>query len=148
MTTLPAKNRIACVGAIVRGEAGELLLVQRGHEPAAGSWSLPGGRVEAGESDAAALTRELREETGLEVRVGRLVGVVERAGSRNTVYVIRDYECFVNGGELSPGTDAADARWVGLDEVDILSCSPGLVETLTTWGVLTRRGDDDAVGSR
>ena len=64
-------NRIPCVGAIIRDPAGRLLLIKRGHDPEAGRWSLPGGRVEPGESDAQALVREMREETGLIVQPGR-----------------------------------------------------------------------------
>ena len=62
-----------CVGAVVVQD-GELLLIRRGHGPAAGSWSVPGGRVEAGELRAEAVVREVREETGLEAVCGPLVG--------------------------------------------------------------------------
>ena len=72
-------ERIRCVGGIVRYADG-LLLVRRGQEPARGTWSVPGGRVEAGESDPAATAREMLEETGLVVEVGRLAGTVERDG--------------------------------------------------------------------
>ncbi len=73
-------TRIPCVGAIVRDEAGRLLLIQRGHDPGAGLWSLPGGRIEPGETDEQALVREMREETGLTVRPGPLAGAVSRPG--------------------------------------------------------------------
>ncbi|MGI8799897.1 MAG: NUDIX hydrolase, partial [Pseudonocardia sp.] len=63
---------VACVGAIVRDAAGRLLLVQRVNEPGAGRWSLPGGRVEPGETDQDAVVREVAEETGLQVRTTRL----------------------------------------------------------------------------
>jgi 8-oxo-dGTP diphosphatase len=90
-------RRIACVGAVVRS-GGKLLVIRRGRPPGAGLWSLPGGRVEPGESDEQALRREVREETGLEVSVGELVGTVERdadpdlPGSGGT-FVIHDYAC-------------------------------------------------------
>ena len=67
---------IPCVGAVIKDEQGRLLLIKRGHEPGAGLWSLPGGRIEPGETDAEALVREMREETGLEVEPGRLLGSV------------------------------------------------------------------------
>jgi 8-oxo-dGTP diphosphatase len=139
-----AGPRIDCVGAIIvddrPGEALRLLLVLRGQEPAKGRWSVPGGRVEAGESDEAATAREVLEETGLRVQVGRLVGAVEREAPIGGVYVIRDYLCrAVPGADLAAvraGDDADDARWFTPEEIANLSCSPGLVEALTAWGVL------------
>ena len=62
------------MGAVVGDGQGRLLLIRRGHPPGEGLWSLPGGRVETGESDAAAVARELREETGLSVEIGELIG--------------------------------------------------------------------------
>ncbi len=127
---------IRCVGAIVTDADGRLLLVQRGHEPEAGRWSLPGGRVKPGESDADAVAREVREETGLVVAPGRLVGSVGRPGPAGTVYHIHDYAAAVIGGRLVAGDDAADARWIGQAELAGLTLTTGLAETLTGWGVL------------
>ena len=129
--------RVPCVGAIVRDQAGRLLVIQRANPPAAGRWSIPGGRVEPGESDQQALLREMSEETGLVVDVGEMVGIVERDGPGGSVYVVHDYSCIVIGGELTPGDDAADARWVTEAELAGLECSPGLRESLTEWGVLS-----------
>ena len=70
---------VPCVGAIITDAAGRLLLIKRGHEPGKGLWSIPGGRVEPGETDEQAVIREVREETGLAVQPGRLVGAVRRA---------------------------------------------------------------------
>ena len=70
-------RRIPCVGAIIKDPAGRLLLIKRGHAPQAGRWSLPGGRVEPGESDEQAVIREIREETGL-----RGDGATQLVGSR------------------------------------------------------------------
>ncbi|HEY0718757.1 MAG TPA: NUDIX domain-containing protein [Streptosporangiaceae bacterium] len=136
MTTLTTARRIPCVGAIVRDGAGRLLLIQRGHDPEAGRWSLPGGRVERGESDPEALAREMLEETGLTVNPGPLVGVVERPGPAGTVLDIRDYTATVTGGTLTAGDDAADARWVGPRELGALTLTTGLAETLRAWGLL------------
>jgi len=127
---------IRCVGAIVTDAGGRLLLVQRGHEPEAGRWSLPGGRVRPGESDADAVSGEVREEPGLIVAPGPLVGSVERPGPAGTVYDIYDYAAAVTGGRLAAGDDAADARWAGQAELAGLSLTTGLAATLTGWGVL------------
>ncbi|HEY5355971.1 MAG TPA: NUDIX domain-containing protein [Streptosporangiaceae bacterium] len=128
--------RVPCVGAIIKDEAGRLLLIQRGHEPETGRWSLPGGRIEPGESDAQAVARETREETGLQVTCGALVGSVERPGLRGAVLDIRDYAATVTGGTLTAGDDAADARWVSPADLAGLHLTSGLAETLTAWGVL------------
>jgi len=103
-----------------------VLLVQRGQEPLKGEWSLPGGAVEVGETLEAALAREVREETSLDVIVGPVVEVLESirrdAGGRAEYhYVIIDYACRVRSGTptaAARGTDAADVRWVRVDELD------------------------------
>jgi 8-oxo-dGTP diphosphatase len=127
---------IPCVGAVVTDGQGRLLMIKRGREPGAGLWSIPGGRIEPGESDAEALAREMLEETGLTVQVGRLLGRVRRPGLNGAVVDIRDYTATVIGGTLRPGDDAADARWVAAGEMDSLEITDGLIEALTDWGVL------------
>jgi 8-oxo-dGTP diphosphatase len=131
-----SSRRVPCVGAIVRDDAGRLLLIQRGHDPEAGRWSLPGGRIEPGESDTRALVREMLEETGLTVEPGPLVGAVERPGPAGSVLDIRDYAATVTGGTLAAGDDAADARWVPPSEMPALPLTTGLAEALRSWGVL------------
>ena len=102
-------------------------------------WSLPGGRVEPGESDATAVRRELVEETGLTVGVGPLVGSVERPAA-DGIYLIFDYACEVITGELRPGDDAADAAWVDAAAFAALqrtgALTAQLADTLAEWGVL------------
>jgi 8-oxo-dGTP diphosphatase len=127
---------IPCVGAVIKDERGRLLLIRRGHEPGAGLWSLPGGRVEPGETDAEALVREMREETGLAVRAGRLLGSVRRPAGNGDIFDIRDYAATVIGGTLGPGDDAADVRWVDAGDLGRLPVTEGLAEILTNWGVL------------
>ena len=130
-------HSIPCVGAVIRDDAGRLLLIKRGHEPGKGLWSIPGGRVEAGESDAAAVVREVREETGLVVVPGRLIGSVRRPASGDGgVFDIRDYAAAVTGGALAPGDDADDAVWAGPAELDTLPLTAGLLDTLRSWGVV------------
>lgn len=124
-------RRIRAVGGIVSDEAGRLLVIRRGHPPDEGRWTLPGGRVEAGESDAAALRRELAEETGLDVAVGELAGRLARGE-----FEISDYRCRVVGGQPRAGDDAAELRWVTAAELAGLDTTAGLVELLTEWGVL------------
>jgi len=127
---------IGCVGAIIKDDLGRLLLIKRGHAPGAGLWSLPGGRIEPGETDAEALVREIREETGLAVEAGQLIGTVRRPAGDGDVFDIRDYAATVTGGMLRPGDDAADVRWVNAIELDSLPITEGLTEALTSWGVL------------
>ena len=129
-------TRIPCVGAIVRDSAGRLLLIKRGHDPETGKWSLPGGRIEPGETDAQALVREMREETGLTVLPGPLLGAVERPGPGGGTIDIRDYAATVTGGTLAAGDDAADARWVAAADVPCLPLTSGLADALASWGVL------------
>ena len=133
----PPGGVIRCVGAIITDQAGRLLVVRRGREPGRGLWSVPGGRVEPGETDEQALVRELREETGLAVRAGRLVGGVRRPAPGGMVFDIRDYAATVTGGTLTPGDDADDARWAGPADLAGLPLTDGLVDALTEWGVLS-----------
>ncbi len=133
---------IRCVGAVVHDAEGRLLLVQRANDPGRGQWSLPGGRVEPGESDAYAVARELREETGLEVLAGSLVGSVSRAAPKG-VFMIFDYAAEVVGGRLCAGDDASDVAWVDLVTFTDLDRRGLLVDqlavTLAGWQVLPRR---------
>ncbi|MGO8959969.1 MAG: NUDIX hydrolase [Streptosporangiaceae bacterium] len=132
--------RVPCVGAIINDESGRLLLILRGHEPGKGLWSVPGGRIEPGETDQQAVVREVREETGLEVACGRLLGAVERPGLAGAIIDIRDYAAVVTGGGLAAGDDAADVRWVTSGEAEALDAdgklTGGLLDALRSWRVL------------
>jgi ADP-ribose pyrophosphatase YjhB (NUDIX family) len=101
---------------------GKVLLVRRGNEPGKGKWSLPGGRIRFGERSEEAALREMREETGLEVRLRRVVDVVDvfwrsERGELLEHFVIVDFEAEVIGGELRPADDALDARWFSPEEL-------------------------------
>jgi 8-oxo-dGTP diphosphatase len=131
---------IPCVGAVIKDDAGRLLLIKRGHDPGKGLWSLPGGRVEAGETDEEAVVREVREETGLVVVPGRLIGSVLLPGGsdnrgRETRFDVRDYAVAVTGGSLAAGDDADDVMWAGPGELGGLPLTDGLLGTLQRWGV-------------
>jgi 8-oxo-dGTP diphosphatase len=128
---------IRCVGAVVHDAVGRLLLVRRANDPGRGQWSLPGGRVEPGESDASAVARELREETGLEVQVGSLIGSVQRGP-----YLIFDYAAAVIGGQLAAGDDASAVTWADQAEFTRMDAEGELVtqlaDTLAGWQALPR----------
>lgn len=134
------ERSVPCVGAVITDGAGRLLLIQRGHDPGRGLWSIPGGRIEDGETDAAALVREVREETGLQVAAGPLVGTVTRPGGAGINFEIRDYAAVITGGTLAAGDDAADVRWASPVELDRLEArselSPGLLISLRCWGAI------------
>lgn len=136
------RRRVPCVGGIVVDDAGRILLVRRGQEPAKGRWSVPGGRVEAGEDDPTATAREVLEETGLAVTVAELVGTVERDAPDGSVYAISDYRCTPSPGSdpalVVAGDDADEVGWFTPEQVRELDCAPGLVEALEDWGVLMR----------
>lgn len=142
MATPPAGTRIAAVGAIVRDDRDRLLLVRRGREPGRGRWSIPGGRVEPGESAREAVVREVEEETGVRVVVTGLAGFVERPGPDDVVYEIEDFFARVEPGTdphlLLPGDDAEDAQWYPVHRISGLDCVEGLLEALAGWGVLPR----------
>jgi mutator protein MutT len=124
-----------CVGAIAVDD-GRLLLVRRRHEPAAGQWSVPGGRVEPGETLAEAVVRELAEETGLEGVCGPLVGWVERIDDERH-FVILDFSVEVLDAERArAGDDAAELSWVPLEEVGEWDLVDGLAEFLHEHGVI------------
>jgi 8-oxo-dGTP diphosphatase len=117
---------IPAVGAIVF-EGDRVLLVRRGKEPGLGLWSIPGGAVRLGERLEDAVRRELREETGLDVRPLRIIHVVERIlpeqGRIRYHYVIVDYLCTVDSGTLEAASDAQDARWFSPEELPGLGLS-------------------------
>lgn len=132
---MPPVRPELCVGAVAVLD-GRLLLIRRGHGPAAGEWSVPGGRVERGELLAEAAVREVREETGLECVCGALVGWVERF-DEDRHFVILDFEVTVLDDRAPiAATDAAEAAWVDLDDVVDLRLVDGLAEFLHEHGYL------------
>ena len=124
-----------CVGAVVV-EDGRLLLVRRGRPPGVGEWSVPGGRVEAGETMAEAVVRELAEETGLSGECAEVLGWVERIGPEHH-FVIVDFRVRVAAGRRpAAGGDAAEAAWVPLERAGALPLVEGLAAFLAEHEVL------------
>ena len=134
MTLAAGRHPQVAVGAVAV-ERGELLLVRRGRPPEAGRWSVPGGRVEPGESLAGAVEREVMEETGSEVRCGPFLGWVERIGPDHH-FVILDFAVEVLGRACRPGGDAGEVAWVAPRDVPALDLVTGLEEFLRAHGVL------------
>ena len=116
-------NPLVGVGAVIILD-NRVLLIRRGHAPLLGEWSLPGGVLECGETLREATIREAREETGLTVETGDMLGVYERVirsedGRVRYHYVLIDFLCGVVTGDLQSGSDAADVRWFTREELDV-----------------------------
>ena len=113
---------IVGVGAVVI-DGTKVLLVRRGQEPLKGQWSLPGGALELGETLQQGVVREVLEETGLIVVPAGIVEVLDRitqeeaSGRVRYHYVLVDFVCRVAGGDLCPGSDADEVRWVAREEL-------------------------------
>ena len=116
----PDRPLIGVGAIIIKGD--RALLVKRAHEPLKGEWSIPGGMLELGETLAAGVRREAREETGYDVEVGEVLEVFDRIvpdadGKTKYHYVLIDHLCRIVGGAECCGGDAAELRWISRDEL-------------------------------
>jgi ADP-ribose pyrophosphatase YjhB (NUDIX family) len=122
------------VGALIF-DGPRILLIERGREPLKGWWSLPGGAVETGERLAAAITREVLEETGLRIEPASVFEIFERImrdaeGRAEYHYVLVDYLCRVVGGTLEAGDDVSRAVWVTQQELGDYRLTEGTLEVI------------------
>ncbi|MBA4609080.1 NUDIX hydrolase [Aeromicrobium sp. Marseille-Q0843] len=125
---------VPAAGAVVVDD-GRILLVRRGREPGRGLWSVPGGRVEPGESLEAACAREVLEETGLTVTVGPELWVVRLPTGDGREFEIHDFAATVTGGALLAGDDADEAAWFPLGELGTLPLVDSLLDHLRRAGL-------------
>jgi ADP-ribose pyrophosphatase YjhB (NUDIX family) len=133
---------IVGVGAVIIQD-GKVVLVKRRFEPLAGQWSLPGGRLELGETLEAGLAREMLEETGLDVEVGPVVDVFDRIllDPERKVryhYVLIDYLCRPIGGTLAHGSDVAAAELVDPDDLDRYRLTPKATSVIEKAVIVSR----------
>ena len=123
------KHPLLGVGALIF-QRDCILMVERGGEPLKGWWSIPGGLVETGELLEDAIRREVREETGLEIRPAGMLQIFERImrdaqGAAEYHYVLVDYICRVRGGTLRAGDDVSRAEWVRRPDLKKLQITEG-----------------------
>ncbi|MBU1652119.1 NUDIX hydrolase, partial [bacterium] len=109
------ENPLPATACVCRNDRGELLLVKRADPPAKGEWCLPGGFIEVGETAHEGALRELKEETGLEGRILRVIDVSSRVNGYWGDVILIGYEVETTGGELQAADDAAEAKYYPLD---------------------------------
>ena len=133
------KHPVPAVAAIIVRD-GHILMIKRGVEPSLGKWSVPGGRLEIGETMEEGLRREVLEETGLDVEVGTLAGVSDLIVKKDDElwfhYVVLDFFAQVRSGEAVAASDVVDCRWIRLDELDHYDVTLSLLGTLRKNGLI------------
>lgn len=111
------ENPLPATAVVVRNGKGELLLVKRSQPPDIGKWCLPGGFVERGETVREGALRELKEETGLEGRIARLIDVKTRVNGYWGDVILIGFEVDIVGGNLRAADDASEAHWFPLEQM-------------------------------
>ncbi|MDO8683809.1 MAG: NUDIX hydrolase [Armatimonadota bacterium] len=133
------RNPVPAVAAIIlRGD--EILLIKRGAEPGFGKWSIPGGSVEIGETMESALKREVKEETGLDVEVGRLAGISDLIIRKDELiewhYILINFFASVVSGQMGAASDVSECRWVKLSEIHNYDVTKTVIERLEQLSLL------------
>jgi 8-oxo-dGTP diphosphatase len=131
----PGAPIVGVGGIVFQGHL--VLLAKRAQDPGKGVWTLPGGVVELGETLEDAVKREILEEASITIQIGGLARLLDRivrdeAGRVQYHYIIADYWAWRVSGELRPGSDISDARFVPLDEVPRMGLHNEVVETILT----------------
>jgi 8-oxo-dGTP diphosphatase len=141
----PEAPLVGVAAVVIQGD--KVLLVQRGQEPHKGSWGLPGGLVQLGESVSEAVRREVAEETALEIEPGEVLGVFEpivwdEQGRIRFHYVVIDFLARPLGGILSPASDVTAARWVSPQELASYQVRAETAEVIRkAWAIAVRSRD-------
>lgn len=121
-------DRINCVGVVcIRGD--QVLLIQRGTAPRKGEWSIPGGRIETGETEAQAAIRELSEETSVNADLLTKITALD-ADFEGFHYRLHDYLARWTSGDPKAGDDADKARFVPMSEIEALGMWPETVRVI------------------
>lgn len=132
---MPKSTPILAASAVIRDESSRILLVQRANMPDMGCWTLPGGRVDTGETLEQAAIREVFEETGLTIAIVRELGQLDVPDGNGGVHEIHDFLGERISGEAIAGDDAAAIGWFRSDELSALSLTPDLLHYLGRYGV-------------
>ena len=135
MDTEYPERPISAVSAVVFNSDQDILLIQRNKAPYKNQWSIPGGRVHLGEQLEIAAKREVKEECGIDIRIGRLnqisTQLVYDTNDRLQYhYIIINYVAFHTDGTVSAGSDAKDARWVSASALSGFPLANGIPETI------------------
>jgi len=149
----PEKPIVGVGGAVIEEE--RALLIRRGSEPLLGQWSIPGGTLELGETLVEGTERELKEETGLVVRILELIEVFERINFGHSAdetwttleekrrprfhFVIVDYLCQRISGDPVAGGDVTDVAWASETELDKFALTPTATRVIRKAFALARR---------
>jgi 8-oxo-dGTP diphosphatase len=145
----PDAPRVGVGAVVLDGE--RVLLARRGRPPGQGKWSIPGGLVHLGERIEDAVVREIEEESGLRVRVLGFCGVIDRVVREQDAvryhYVIIDYVAESVGGRLQAGSDAAEVRWVDVDDLGQYDTTDGLADMVYRARAIKGAADSPSGGS-